>query len=244
MPTSIARPPNVVTSSACSAGRPAGAVGRVVADQQVGEDRGQLPEDVEQQQVVGDDQAEHRAGERDEVARERGQARLVVGEVPARSRPAPARRCRRRPAPSPTAATPARRPGQVQRGHPADHLGLHQGVGHRARPHQRPATAVAGTSARTRKAACRGADQGGRHDGGHEVREHQGKHEDVPPAVVAEWAWTQPMARPDGCWWPPATRQVFGSAPRSRSSWRGWWAACPSARDPGCCDPQVARQFG
>ena len=67
MPTSIARPPSVVTISACSAGGTVGAPGRVVADQQVGEDRGQLPEHVEQQQVVGQDQTEHRAGERDEV---------------------------------------------------------------------------------------------------------------------------------------------------------------------------------
>ena len=35
-----------------------------VADQQVGTDRGQLPEHVQQQQVVGDHQPEHRPGER------------------------------------------------------------------------------------------------------------------------------------------------------------------------------------
>jgi hypothetical protein len=63
-------------------GRTPGPLGRVDADQQVGEDRGQLPEHVQEQEVVGEDQAEHRAGEGDEVAREGGEAGVVPGEVP------------------------------------------------------------------------------------------------------------------------------------------------------------------
>ena len=69
-PTSIASPPSVVTSSAWVAASRLARLGRVVPDQQVGEDGGQLPEHVQQQQVVGDDQAEHGAGEGDEDAGE------------------------------------------------------------------------------------------------------------------------------------------------------------------------------
>ena len=76
----MASPPRVVTISACR--RPAGwPAARVVADQQVGEDRGQLPEHVEQQQVVGDDQAEHRPGEGDEHGGEPAQPGVVGAEV-------------------------------------------------------------------------------------------------------------------------------------------------------------------
>ena len=53
-----------------------------VADQQVGEDGGQLPEDVEQEQVVGEDQAEHRAGERDQGAANRPRPSSPRLEVP------------------------------------------------------------------------------------------------------------------------------------------------------------------
>ena len=55
---------------------------RVVTDEQVGEDRRQLPEDVEHEEVVGEDEAEHRAGERREDRREAPQRRVAVGEVP------------------------------------------------------------------------------------------------------------------------------------------------------------------
>ena len=82
MPTSMARPPKVVTISAVSAARRFAAEGRVVAHQQVGEDGGQLPEDVEPDQVVGGDQAQHRAGEGDQHRAGPG-GRVVVAEVPA-----------------------------------------------------------------------------------------------------------------------------------------------------------------
>ena len=62
---------------------PAGAALGAVPDEQVGEDCGEFPEDVEQQQVVGEDQAEHRAGEGDQHGDEPGQAHRVGREVPA-----------------------------------------------------------------------------------------------------------------------------------------------------------------
>ena len=55
---------------------------RVVSDEQVGQDRRQLPEDVEHEEVVGEDEAEHRAGEGGEDRREAPQRRVVVVEVP------------------------------------------------------------------------------------------------------------------------------------------------------------------
>ena len=55
---------------------------RVVPDQQVGEDGGELPVDVERDQVVGGDQAEHGAGERGQHAGRSGR-RVRAGEVPA-----------------------------------------------------------------------------------------------------------------------------------------------------------------
>jgi hypothetical protein len=62
--------------------RPAArALDRVVADQKVGEDGGELPEDVEQEQVVGDDEAEHGAGEADEDRGEPPGRPVVLGEV-------------------------------------------------------------------------------------------------------------------------------------------------------------------
>jgi hypothetical protein len=53
-----------------------------VPDQQVREDRGQLPEHIQQEQVVADDQAEHRSGEADEDTGELAEARLAHVEVP------------------------------------------------------------------------------------------------------------------------------------------------------------------
>src|SRR5699024_9728576 len=54
---------------------------RVVADQQEAQDRRDLPEDVQQDHVVGDDQSEHHAGERDELGGEQVEELLVVVEV-------------------------------------------------------------------------------------------------------------------------------------------------------------------
>ena len=55
--------------------------GAAAADEQEREDGGELPEDVEQEQVVGEDQAEHRAGEGDQVAGEAADAVVVGLEV-------------------------------------------------------------------------------------------------------------------------------------------------------------------
>jgi hypothetical protein len=54
----------------------------VEADEQVGGDAGELPEDVEQDQVVGEHQAEHRPGEGGEHPREAAEATAVGREVP------------------------------------------------------------------------------------------------------------------------------------------------------------------
>ena len=61
-------------------GASVGPAGRVVGDEQVGEDRGQLPEDVHQHEVVGGDEAEHGAGE-DRQDRAAAHRHLAV-EVP------------------------------------------------------------------------------------------------------------------------------------------------------------------
>ena len=50
-------------------------------DQEVGEDRGQLPVDEELDEVVGQYETEHGARERDEHAGETGQTRFGVTEV-------------------------------------------------------------------------------------------------------------------------------------------------------------------
>ncbi|EZP29087.1 hypothetical protein BW35_02145 [Micrococcus luteus] len=52
-----------------------------VADQQEGQDRGDLPEGVEHHEVVRGHQAEHRAGEGQQLAAEHRVARLVLPEV-------------------------------------------------------------------------------------------------------------------------------------------------------------------
>jgi hypothetical protein len=54
----------------------------VEADQQVRRDAGELPEDVQQDQVVGQDEAEHRAGEGGEDTGEPAEATAVGREVP------------------------------------------------------------------------------------------------------------------------------------------------------------------
>ena len=56
--------------------------GAAAADQQEREDGGELPEHVQQEQVVGEDQAEHRAGERDELCPRTGRCRRRRLEVP------------------------------------------------------------------------------------------------------------------------------------------------------------------
>nr|WP_235737024.1 hypothetical protein [Nocardioides alcanivorans] len=53
----------------------------VGADQQVGEDRGEFPEDIEQEQVVGEHQPEHRPGEAGEDTGEHRQDGIAVVEV-------------------------------------------------------------------------------------------------------------------------------------------------------------------
>ena len=119
----MASPPKVVTISACIPAARLAPLRGVVADQQVGEDRGQLPEHVEHEQVVGEDQTQHRAGEGDEVARERGEAGLVVGEVPG----AVEQHQRADPGDDqhhhPLQRSHRERQVEPQRRHPADHLG-------------------------------------------------------------------------------------------------------------------------
>ena len=63
MPTSMASPPAVVTSSACDGRAATGRAFGVVPDQQERQDRRQFPEHVQQQHVVAGDEAEHGAGE-------------------------------------------------------------------------------------------------------------------------------------------------------------------------------------
>ena len=92
MPMSIARPPKVVTMRACMAAPAVRRARRVVPDEQVGEDRRQLPEDVEHEQVVGQDEAEHRAGEGGEDRGEAPQGRVVVARSTTCSRAARGRR--------------------------------------------------------------------------------------------------------------------------------------------------------
>ena len=82
-PTSMARPPALVTSRACSADGPGPGVGVVVADEEVRRDRRELPERVEEEEVVGHDQADHRAGEQREQPDQAPDVGAVAAEVPA-----------------------------------------------------------------------------------------------------------------------------------------------------------------
>ena len=66
----------------CLQGRlPRAAAGLAVPDKQVGEDCGALPEQVEHEQFVGDDEPVHHSGEGHEDSREPSQSRLVGREV-------------------------------------------------------------------------------------------------------------------------------------------------------------------
>jgi hypothetical protein len=58
-----------------------GKTGPGVADQQIGQDRGEFPEDEQQKQVVRRDQAEHRAGEREKLGAEAAQIVVLVLEI-------------------------------------------------------------------------------------------------------------------------------------------------------------------
>ena len=80
-PPSIASAPIPVTSSACSAAARAVGVGVLVADEQERRDRRQLPEPVEHEQVVGEDEADHRPGEQHEQPEQAHVGRRRVVEV-------------------------------------------------------------------------------------------------------------------------------------------------------------------
>ena len=80
-PASIASAPAPVTSSAWRAAARARGLVVVVADQQERRDRRQLPEPVEDEHVVGEDEAGHRPGEEHEQAEQANVARRRVGEV-------------------------------------------------------------------------------------------------------------------------------------------------------------------
>ena len=75
-------------------------VGVVVADQEERRDRRQLPEAVEHEQVVGQDQPEHRAGEQRQQRHQAAEPGAFGREVRQRRRRTRARRCRRRAPPS------------------------------------------------------------------------------------------------------------------------------------------------
>jgi hypothetical protein len=60
---------------------PRAAAGLAVPDEQVGEDGGAFPEQVEHEQFVGDDESVHHSGEGHEDSRESSQSRLVGREV-------------------------------------------------------------------------------------------------------------------------------------------------------------------
>ena len=71
----------MVTIRACSAERRAEAWSGV-ADQQVGQDRGQFPEDEHQEQVIGRHQAEHGAREGEQLGAKSAEVVVLVLEVP------------------------------------------------------------------------------------------------------------------------------------------------------------------
>jgi hypothetical protein len=108
------------------------------------------------------------------VAGERGEPRFLVDEVPGAvhqdERPDAGDDQDHHPLQRP------RRERQVepQGRHPADHFGLHGGVGHRTAPGDRPPDGGCGDQGQQQEGApSEDADQCGRADGGHEVREHE-----------------------------------------------------------------------
>ena len=175
MPTSIASPPKVVTISACMPPRGRRAVRRVVADQQVGEDRGQLPEDVEHQEVVGEDQAEHRAGEGEKLpangAKAGSSSVKYQRAVDQHERADTGDHQHQHPLQGPH----RERQLEMQRRNPADELSPGRPVRDRAGPGTRTPESGRGNQRNHQESAStEGADQGRRGDGGHEVRKHQG----------------------------------------------------------------------
>ena len=82
-PISITSPPRVVTSRACRAARRLAGAAVVVPDQQVREHARDLPEHHEHDEVVGEHEPVHRAGERQQHRRELPESLVLVAEVPA-----------------------------------------------------------------------------------------------------------------------------------------------------------------
>ncbi|UMG92764.1 hypothetical protein [Nocardioides sp. TF02-7] len=156
-------------------GGTAGSLGGVLTDEEVGEDRRQLPEHVEQEQVVGEDQAEHRPGEADEDAGEQPEPRAVVGEVPGAVDQDEGADAGDDEHHHPLQRPHREREVEIEDRHPAGHLGRHLRVGDPAARGQRP---PGGGSRDEREqeegAPAERADQPRGDERSQEVREHQG----------------------------------------------------------------------
>ena len=167
----------------------------VVADEQERRDRGQLPEAEQHDQVVGQDQAQHRAGEQHQQAEQPPLTRPAVRQVRAGSRPRSARRCptrgrrtaprtrraagrgrRRAPAPTSPTRSPAGRRAARHPGPPARPPSPPGGP----RPPARPAAWRGGPS-RSGRARRRGAPGAGRSRG--RPRHHGARRRATPAAV-------------------------------------------------------------
>ena len=100
-PSSITSPPNTVTSSACTAALRFSRASPLWPDEQERRHRRQLPEQVEDEQVVGEDEPEHHAGEGEQERGAAGGVRASPRRSSRCSRRGSARRSRRRARPSP-----------------------------------------------------------------------------------------------------------------------------------------------
>ena len=155
-PSSITSPPNTVTSSAWTAALRFSRASPLWPDEQERRDRRQLPEHVQGEQVVGEDEPEHHAGEGEQERGVAGGVRRARRRSSRCSRRGSARRSRRRARPSPArgrrAGSSGSSPSSGAQARAGDAAGQRRGRV-RQRPHQRDG-GQAPPRRRTRPGGC------------------------------------------------------------------------------------------
>ena len=163
---------------------------RVEPDEQERRDAGQLPVHVEHQQVIGEDESEHRAGEREQGRREAPQAGLVRREVAGAVREDERADARDERDHDERERVEAQRDRQVQAGHPRQRLddrlaaqdtgGVGRGDEHGRRRGERAQHEDAAAE------AARGGDRRGGQDG---VEPEDGQQHEVGASERSACGW-------------------------------------------------------
>ncbi len=158
---------------------PVGPALRVVPDQHEGEDRGEFPEHVDQQQVPGQHQAEHGTGERGERPGEPPERRVTVLEVPPAVGQHQGTDAGDQHGQRPAQGVQPQRDVQMDRRHPADGLGqlVRSLAGDLAHAGHQPAERCRRHQGQEQKRApAEQSDQAGSERGRQEVGEQQDGH--------------------------------------------------------------------